>query len=170
MNESSKNNVNKETCRLISYLKLETPESKEVKAHFRHSAAMQPGEDVMLWGWLLSNLDPEMQGDGGNISFAEYAVYTTLSMFAIGPDNNKENSIAEAVALGEIKRSKLTDVETATDMKEMQTALRGLVKLITSKGVSFDYGRLASDLYYWQINKANIARKWEREYARKEKK
>ena len=155
---------------MITSLSVESSEAKNIRAQFRHAVSTVPGENPMLWGWLLEHLEPELQGKEENISYAEYAIYITLSMFAIGPRNDNEHTIAEAAAIAEIKRNKLTSVETATDIKEMQTALRGLIKLIDSKGYAFSYGKLAEDIYYWQFNKTNIARKWEREYARKEKK
>ena len=169
MSENQFKTVYKEAYKMISKLSVESPEAKRLRAQFRHAAAMIPGENPMLWGWLLENLDPELQGKDGDISYAEYAIYITLSMFAIGPRNEDGRTIAEATAIAEIKRNRLVSAETATDMIEMQTALRGLIKLIDSKGYAFNYGKLAEDLLYWQINKTNIARKWEREYARKEK-
>ena len=166
---SGSQRVKAETNRLISILAMETKEAKEFKARLRHSAALQPGEDAMLWGWLLSKFNLELDTlkrlRDGDVSFDEYAVYIALTMFAIGPKNSEENSLAEAVALGEIKKNRLVSAEIAVDMKDMQTELRGLVKLIASKGISFNYGELAKDLYSWQFNKTEIALKWEREYA-----
>ena len=170
MNENNGDVIYKEIYKLMGYLSAESSEAKNIKAQLRHASSMMPGENPMLWGWLLTNMDQSLQADGGNISYAEYAVYVTLSMYAIGSGNDEHNTIAEAAALADLKRQKLAAAETASDMKEMQTALRGIIKLIASKGFAFNYGKLAVDLYSWQFNKTNIARKWEREYARKEKK
>ena len=159
-----------ELYRLMALLKTESSEAKSMRAQFRHASSISPGEDPILWGWLVSNLNPELQGSGENVSYAEYAIYITLSMLTIGPENDGQNTLAEAAALSEIKRHKLSTVETAADIKEMQIELRGLIRLIASKGYAFNYGKLAEDIYSWQFNKTKIARKWEREYARKEKK
>ncbi len=160
-------NVYAETNKLITYLEIDSSEAKNIKAQFRHATAVEPGENPFLFGWMIEHLSPDMNGEGWNISFSEYAVYVALSMYAIYPHNDKSHTIAQAAGLIEIKRQKLAEAETASDMKQMQTVLRGLVKLISSRGYAFDYGRLAEDLYFWQIDKTKIARKWEREYVMK---
>ena len=169
MSEEREKTVFGEVSRIMAYLSNESSESKNIRARFRHAVSVQPSEDPMLWGWLLSQMDDEMQGKDGNISCEEYAIYITLSMFAIGPRNDGKHTIAEATANAEIKRQKLVAVETATGMEDLQASLRGLIKLLDSKGYGFSYGQLAEDLFWWQKNKTKVARKWEREYARKEK-
>ena len=169
MSEKDENTVYKEYYRLMAHLSAESTEAKHIKAQLRHATSKAIGENPMLWGWLVSHLDTEMQGKGGSISKEEYAIYITLSMTAIGPNNDDNTTIAEAASIAEIKRHRLLSVETASDMEEMQMALRSLVRVLASKGAAFNYGKLAEDLYYWQCNKTNIVRKWEREYARKEK-
>ena len=155
---------------MMSYLQTDAPEAKKLKSALRHAAGEEPGDNPELWGLIVSHMSSELQGKGEQISYAEYAIYMVLSMFAIGPGNNTEMTFAETIAASESGRRRLVDAETATDMKDMQVALRGAVRLIASKGYSFNYFRLAEDIYSWQINKTKIARKWEREYARKETK
>lgn len=167
MNDSSFRNV---FYGMMTYLQSESPEAKKLKSALRHAVAEEPGNNPELWGWIVSQMPPELQGKEEQISYAEYAVYISLSMFAIGPGNNNEMTFAEAIAASESGRRRLVDSETASDMNDMQVALRGAVSLLASKAYSFSYCRLAEDIYSWQINKTKIARKWEREYARKETK
>ena len=97
-------NVYAETNKLITYLGIDSSESKNIKAQFRHAAAAEPGENPFLFGWMIEHLSPEMHGKGWNISFSEYAVYVALSMYAIWPHNDKSHTIAQAAGLMEIKR------------------------------------------------------------------
>jgi len=43
------------------------------------------------------------------------------------------------------------------------------MQLLKSKGKGLDYGTLACDLYDWQFDHIRVARKWERDYAKKGK-
>ena len=160
--------INQECFKLISFLQTDTPEARSIKAALRHAVAEMPGENPKLWGWLISRLPSELQGHGSNISYAEWAIFLAVSLFSIGPKNNPKCKFAQTVATAGIDRRRLANAETANDMAEMQTSLRGLTKLIASKEGSFDYTILAEDLYEWQFDKTKIARKWEREYAQKE--
>ena len=154
--------------RTMYILELESTEAKQMKALFRHASSMKPGENPELWGWIINQVPKEWQGKGGEISYSEYALYVVLAMYAIGPKDDKHQTIAEAAAQAKINRKKIAAVEGAPDMQELQIALRGLVKLIASKGMGFNYGKLAEDLVTWQMDSIKIVRKWEREYARKE--
>ena len=167
MNDSS---FRKDFGGMMSYLQTDAPEAKRMKSALRHATGEEPGENPELWGWIVSHMSPELQGKDEQVSYAEYAVYMALSLSSIGPGNNNDMTFAEAISASGSGRRRLVDAETAADMKDMQVALRGAVRLIASKGYSFNYFRLAEDIYSWQINKTKIARKWEREYARKETK
>ena len=158
------------TGQLISFLETEAPEAKNIKARLRRSVGKEPGEDAELWGWLMSRLPEEFWGKGGKISYAEYAVYIALTAFSIGPTPSRDKDITftRAMAIAGIDRLRLGKMETASNIKMLQAELKGLVMFIASKGCPFNYGALAEDLYSWQFDKIATARKWEREYARKE--
>ena len=123
-----------------------------------------PGENPELWGWLINRVPEDLQGKGAEVSYGEYALYIALSMYVIGPRENKKLKLAGATAVAKLKRQKLAMIETATDINEFQTKLRRLVKLIGSDDIGFDYRELVKDIYLWQTNKVAIARKWERDY------
>ncbi len=155
--------------KIFNTIKTDMPEAKKYKAKLRHAVAEAPGEDPDLWGWLLTHLSPELQGKEGNISYAEHAIYLALAIATIGPSDNMMHTFATAMAISGIKRQHLIAVETAVDMEGFRVSLRHIVKLLAAKGGSFNYGALAKDIYFWQINKTNVARKWEREYAQNER-
>ena len=152
----------------VRFLSADTSGAKHLKSLLRHAVAEMPGENPELWGWLINQIPEELQGAGSKVSYEEYALYITLSMYAIGPLENKNLKLAEAVADAELKRQKLVAVETADSTDELQVKLRSLVKLINSAKTGFNYGELVKDIFLWQTNKIAIARKWEREYAQKE--
>ncbi len=153
--------------KLLGSLKSESQEMRKIKAVLRHAAAEKPGENPELWNWIVSHISPELQNQSGKPSYAENAIYITLAMISIGPKHSVDTTFARAVSEAEINRRRFVDVETAPGIQELQIALRGVIKTLSSKNVPFNYCELAKDIYSWQINKTNTARKWERENAQK---
>lgn len=152
----------------ISYLSENTQNAKYIAPMLRHAISEVPGQNPELYGQFMCLIPADLQGKGINISYEEYALYISLAMYVIGPRENKELTIAEAASIAQIKRQKIVAIESASNIEEFQTELRSLVKLLGSKNVGFNYSQLAIDIYLQQINKINISRKWEREYAQKE--
>lgn len=170
MTESNTEELKKALYSTIGELSVESSESKHINALFRHASANSPGDDPLLWGWIINHTPEKLQGRCGDISPGEYALYLTLAMKAIGPKEDVSKTIAQAVSDAQIKRQKIASVETASDIDRLQIELRSLVKLLGSKGIGFNYGKLMADIYNWQFDNKKIwvARKWEREYAQKE--
>lgn len=52
-------------------------------AELRHGVGHIPGDIPALWGTFLTGLPEELYGRSGNISYAEWAVYIALTMFAL---------------------------------------------------------------------------------------
>ena len=157
-----------EIGKLMGFISLESNEAKHIKGLLRHAQGHSPGDDPELWGWLLSNIPEEIQGKDGNVSYCEYAIYVTLVLYSIGPSQNNSMTIAEATATAEISRRRLAMAETADTIGECQMELVYLNRMLAPKDAGYNYFKLAEDLYKWQFNKTEVARKWEREYARKE--
>ncbi len=156
--------------KMLSFISMESSEAKRVKSMLRHAQGQSPGDNPELWGWLLSNIPEECQGKDENISYGEYAIYITLVLAATGPSQNNAMTIAEAMATAEIPRRRLASAETAEAIGKCQTELVHLNRMLAQKGAGYNYYKLAEDLYHWQFGKTEVARKWEREYARKENK
>ncbi len=168
MQETSSITIQKVFNNSVQKLGIDTTQSKQMRAQLRHASTMEPGENPAIWGWIINQTPEEKQGQKGNVSYWEYALYIGLAMNAIGPKEDQETTIAEATAKAGIKRQKLAAVEGASDIKEFQIKLRSLVKLIGSKGIGFNYGEMTKDIVIWQADRIKIVRKWEREYALKE--
>lgn len=166
MRENYQDDVRANFYRLSGLLSTESSEAKDIRAEFRHAIGTQPGEIPVIWGWVVEHIDENLQGKSGDISFAEYALFITLALYVMWPNEDRTYTFAAASALADVSRRRFVGAETAKDMEEMQVALRGIVKLIMSKKKGFNYGQLAQDLYSWQFDKVSIARKWEREYVK----
>lgn len=52
-------------------------------AELRRGVGHIPGDIPALWGTFLTGLPEELYGRSGNISYAEWAVYIALTMFAL---------------------------------------------------------------------------------------
>lgn len=170
MSETKTEQMRNALGKMLNFISLENSEAKHVRAMLRHAQGQSPGDNPELWGWLLSNIPEECQGKDGNISCGEYAIYITLVLCTTGPAQNNTMTMAEATAMAEIPRRRLALAETSEDISKCQIELAYLNRMLAQKGAGYNYFRMAEDLYYWQFNKTEVARKWEREYARKENK
>lgn len=135
-------------------------------ARLRRGIGHNPGELPELWGEYLLGMPEEFLGHGTEISRAEWAVYTALTMFAFhqqGKDRQNEPMDRNGMSLGaaaarliksEEDRERVSKrfypVATASDMTELCHHLRGLISLLRSEGIALDYVRLAGDLYLYQ--------------------
>ena len=157
--------VNRRIARLLA-----DPADSAVRAslaRLRRGIGHVPGELPDIWGEFLLELPEELLGQGTEISRAEWAVYTAMTMFAFhqqGKDRNSEPMHRQGVSLGTAARELIKDesedreriarrfypAATASDMIELSYHLRGLVALLRSEGISLDYARLAADLFLFQ--------------------
>lgn len=135
-------------------------------ARLRRGIGHRPGELPDLWGEFLLELPEEFHGHGAEISRAEWAVYTALTLFALhqqGKDRKGDPMHKEGISLGtaanrlmesEEDRERVSrrfyPVATAADMIELTNHLRGLISLLRASGIPLDYGRLAADLWLFQ--------------------
>ena len=136
-------------------------------ARLRRGIGHVPGELPELWGEYLTDLPEAFFSHGEEISRAEWAVYTALTMFAMhqqGKSRDSEPMHRSGVSLGtaanRLIKQESEDREriarrfyptaTASDMIELSHHLRGLVSLFRSESIPLDYARLAADLFLFQ--------------------
>lgn len=136
-------------------------------ARLRRGVGHVPGEMPELWGEFLLELPEELMGHGAQISRAEWAVYTALTLFALhqqGKDRKAQPMYQQGISLGaaanrliirenedrERIARRFYPAATATDMTELSHHMRGLVTLLRAQGIPMDYVRLATDLYDFQ--------------------
>ena len=135
-------------------------------AALRRGAGKIPGELPELWGSFLNNLSDDMISRSSKPTEAEWAIYLSLTLYALHQQGSSESVHAEKISLGKaasMLMSEPTDDErervlrrfgpvvTAKDMPELSHHLRCFIKLIRSKSIKLDYVMLARDLYDFQF-------------------
>lgn len=155
-------------------------------ANLRRGIGKAPGELPVLWGEFLQDLSEELQSTDEQPSRAEWAIYLTLTMYALHQQGHtlpQDNMNREGVSLGAAVRRLVKDGEkpednsvlkrfnrllTASGMPEAANHLRGIVQLLRRDGIPLDYPQLAEELYLLQIpEKAPRVRlHWGRDYYR----
>ena len=153
-------------------------ERKAILANLRRGAGRVPGELPELWGEFLEGLPEDLCGtEKGGPSRTEWAVYTALTLFALhqqGHDCEKASMHEDGIGLGTATariaspesadlsaeerdasfdrvRRRFNIAATSENMEKLSWHLRGLIQLMSSQSVGLDYGRLARDLYLYQI-------------------
>lgn len=157
--------------------------TKATLAVLRRGAGKAPGEMPELWGSFLEEMPEALIGKGNKPSQAEWAVYTTLVMYALhqqgndipmnDSDSETPNSLGTAVGklistdedLERILR-RFNVMATSADMMELSHHLRTIINLLKSQKITLNYGRLAKDLYWYQSDsqRANVRLQWGRDF------
>lgn len=163
---------------------LESGGSKAHLANLRRGVGKTPGEIPELWGEFLQNLPEELIGKTDSPSYAEWAIYTALTLFALHQQGHSrpmneagtENSLGRAVSqLVEIPKGeeeierikfKLSLAANSEDMIELAYHLKTLVRLLSQSGIKLDYISLAEDLYKFQFDEYadKVRLKWGRDF------
>lgn len=163
---------------------LNTGISKARLAQLRRGIGKKPGELSELWGFFLQDLPEELMRKDGEPSYAEWAIYTSLTIFALhqqGSRSESMNAPGEENRLGcAVRRLVHTDddeervgfklrlVADSDDMAELSYRLRNVVQLLRSENIKLDYVDLAKDLYNFQFADSadEIRLKWGRDFYR----
>lgn len=158
-------------------------------ANLRRGIGRKPGEIPQLWGEYLLDMPEAMysQSGTGEPSYAEWAVYTALTMYALhqqGKDIHRDSMYREEQTLGmavsrlvngEEDRERIwrrfSSVATAADMQELSHHLRGIVQLLKAEGIPLDYALLAKDLYWFQFSERadRVKLTWGQDFYRRKK-
>lgn len=141
---------------------------KAMLAKLRRGAGKTPGELPELWGIFLNSIPDEMMSKNGEPTRAEWAIYLSLTLFALHQQGNSDSVHAEKISLGKAAAMLMNEptdderervlrrfgpVVTAKDMSELSHHLRCLIELMRSKGIKLDYVMLAKDIYDFQFDK-----------------
>ena len=162
---------------------LDLGSSKAQLAQLRRGVGKRPGELPELWGIFLRNMPEELMGKEGRPSYADWAIYTALTLFALHQQGHsepmhaegEENRLGRAVkklAHGEEEeenvRRKFSITARSDDMEELSYHLKTLVRMLGSNDIKLDYEDLAKDLYRFQFeNDADQVRlKWGQDFYR----
>lgn len=162
----------------------ESSETKSELARLRLGAGLKPGELPQLWGTFLEGLPEQYMSKTGRPSYAEWAIYLSLTLFAVHQQGfdlknqcmNKQNMSLGKSAACLVKndddlervRKRFNAVCLSSNMIEMSNYLRGLVRLLKSSDIPIpiDYANLAEDLYTYQFenSRSSIRLKWGQEF------
>ncbi|HWQ76215.1 MAG TPA: type I-E CRISPR-associated protein Cse2/CasB, partial [Syntrophomonas sp.] len=186
------NTIKRVTQAKIDRLLEESPWSRAMLAKLRRGIGKQPGELPELFEILLGGMPEEMYGKGDKPSYAEWAIYTALTLFALhqqgkGKDRpmsvagNPEENVAGnslGAAVGYLVRRdkerepaikrRFDAVATANEFTELAHHARGLIQLLRAEDIPLDYPRFAEDLYWYQFDdvRNRIRLRWGKDYYR----
>ena len=174
--------VRQYTLRQIARLDKQRHDSqgRAAMAHLRRGVGHVPGELPALWGSFLAGLPEELRSLNGEPSYAEWAIYTALTLYALHQQSKADSVQAENVSLGKAALRlaggseegrqriwrRLNLVAQADDMQEMSYRLRQLVTLLKAGGIGLDYALLAADLFEYQFEASvnRVRLRWGQDY------
>lgn len=156
-------------------------------ANLRRGIGKPPGAMPELWDMTLEDMPAELYSNNGVPTYAERAVYSALTLFALhqqGSDVKKKPMSVEGSFLGEavrrlvrpdedetrIKR-RFNSAVTADGIDELTYYLRGLIQLLKNGGIPLDYPALAAELYLFQFEDArnSVRLRWGQDFYRRNK-
>lgn len=168
------------TAGKIEYLMsiADTGAGRGIMASLRHGMGRKPGELPELWGIIFDRIPDELIGQR-EPSYAEWAVYTALTLYALHQQGNEFNANAQNVSVGsaaarlikkdeDMKRiiNRLNLVITSVSPEDLAYHLRGIIQLLKSENIPLDYAQLAKELYLFhnQDYAGNIKLSWGRDF------
>jgi CRISPR system Cascade subunit CasB len=160
--------------RKIDALDGESPWSRAMLAKLRRGVGKEPGGVPDVFEITVGGISDEWRSKNGVPSFAETAVYITLTLYALhrqgkertmsvsGEDEQGKplgNSFGKAAnRLVFLKPNSEQAVQrrfnaaaTAADFTELAQHARGLIQLFKAEDITLDYPLFAWDLCLWQL-------------------
>lgn len=154
---------------------------KAMLANLRRGAGKTPGELPELWGIFLNGIPDEMLSRNGEPTKEEWAIYISLTLYALHQQGNSESIHKDGVGFGKaaaMLMNEQTDKErervlrrfgpavTANDMYELYHHMRCLIELMRNKGIKLDYAMLAKDIYDFQFSegKKKVQLRWGQDF------
>ncbi|MBR1392307.1 MAG: type I-E CRISPR-associated protein Cse2/CasB [Ruminococcus sp.] len=178
---SRKEEVGKYVYGQIKALSADTKRNAATLARLRRGAGKVPGELPELWGTFLNGIPDELLSRSGKPTEAEWAIYLSLTLYALHQQGSSESVNSKDIGLGNAAANLMKEptdderervlrrfgpVVTAKDMPELSHHLRCLVELLKSKGIKLDYVRLAKDIFDFQFDdsRKNVQLSWGRDF------
>lgn len=158
----------------VGVLSQGSPWSRAMLAKLRRAVGKAPGSIPDIWEITLGGSPEDWHSRDGVPTYAENAVGTALTLFAVHQQGKGElmdmggtnqdgryarNSLGAAAGRlispkkeneQSIKR-RFDAVATAIDFAELGHHARGLIQLLRGADIPLDYGRFAQDLYQYQF-------------------
>lgn len=153
-------------------------------AKLRRGIGQAPGAIPELWAEFLSDMDEEMYSENGDPTYAEWAVYMSLTLFALhqqgsdpklAPMSLSGQSLGKAVALLiktpddlERIRRRFNTLATSESTAELSNHLRSMVQLLKAGNIALDYPALAGDIFDFQFidRRDGVKLRWGQDFYR----
>lgn len=158
--------------------------SRAMLANLRRGIATTPGSIPALWEITFNGLPEELCGRDEEPSRGEWAIYTTLTLYALhqqGKEMSQHPMSQEGHSLGMALRKLISNEDeekrikrrfdvaaTSDSLEEFAHHLRGLIQLLKSQNIPLDYPSLAEDLYWFQNPdvRDSVRLRWGRDFYR----
>jgi CRISPR system Cascade subunit CasB len=138
--------------------------STAMLAKLRHAVGTAPAENVDIWEVTLGTLPDDLTGCDRDRS--ELAVHTALTLYGLHQQGTQESVSKNGISFGRAVKGLINEehsneagvrrrfnaLATALEFTELSYHLRGLVQLMRTNSIGFDYPRFASDLYWYQVS------------------
>ncbi|MDY0247402.1 MAG: type I-E CRISPR-associated protein Cse2/CasB [Kiritimatiellia bacterium] len=156
----------------IGLLQNDSPWSKAMLAKLRRGIGKDPAETPGIWEVTLDGIPGELTGYEGTGNFvaneAEMAIHAALTLYSLhqqgngfpvnAPDRSFASAIRNLISADKanenaIKR-RFDAIITSDSLTELSNHARGLIQMMRASKtpVTFDYPRLAKDLYRFQYD------------------
>jgi len=165
---SKANEVEKFVAKKIGWLTSSMPNleprQRAALAKLRRGVGCEPGELPEVWDITLADLPEELLGSDGEVSQAEQAIHTSLTLFALHQQGKAYSVSLKKVSFGSAVR-KLVQPDkgneqtikrrfdaalTSKDFQEFARHARSLILIAKANDICLDYPKFAKDLYKYQ--------------------
>ena len=170
--------VAKKIAWLTSSLPNLEPRHRAALAKLRRGVGYRPDELPEVWEFTLADLPEELWGKDGEASWAEQAIHTALTLFALHQQGENESVSRKGISFGTMARRivspdkaneqtikrRFDAAVTSKDFVEFSRHARSLIKIAKANDVYLDYPRFAKDLYWYQNPESKIMFKWGQDF------
>lgn len=153
---------------------------KAILAKMRRGIGKEPGELAELWWIIFEELPEELIGKN-KASSVEWAIYTSLTLYALHRQGGDKAAHCDGVSLGtatsnliksenDIERilNRLNLVVTANSPQDLAYYLKSVIQLLKNENILLDYALLAKHIYLFLISTTSntIKLDWGRDFYR----
>ena len=174
--------IGKFTLQKIKLLDEDSSHSRALCAKLRRAIGKPPGGVPDIWEVTMQGAPDSWCSYDGQPSYAEWAVNTALTLYAMhrqgkaGSMHCENVSIASATAklVGKDKsreeaiKRRFNSFATSTDFVELTHHARGIIQMLKAEGITMDYARFTTDIFIFQSQGGSdkVRLRWGEDYYR----
>lgn len=148
-------------------------------ALLRRGVGKEPGEIPEIWNYFFEGCPEELLSNNSYPTAAEWAVSTSLCMYAFHQQGNSAQmdkpgekfgfavrKLVKDITDEEKVRRRFNRVATSKNIKECAYHLREVVSLLKDDGIPMDYTELAFDIYQFQFQESRkrVCLRWGQDF------